>query len=350
MEHLDLAVVIPTYDRPALLREALESVFAQTAQPGEVVVVDNGHGDETADMLAREHPGRVTALRMEPAGVQAARNLGISRTTSTWVALLDDDDLWEPTFLETVGQIDQDGRADLVYADHRKFSDTAEGERHYTAATNAELAPPGYWDGVPRAAPGEAWSYVGSFPPERLLRFNGFYASTTVVRRDLLDRIGLFDLALRGNKTEDLEFVARALAHGRLAMIWEPLLLYRVHASNAFANSAEVRTARWAVFEHLHAADAAGSPSMAAALLRDLPAMRASVFDVAFRHQMDDVLARVTPLLRPEDWTPKRRVKRAVLRLPSGVRRRVVRVGGRFTHGQEAERAYARRVLPQPPA
>lgn len=350
MQPLDLSVVIPTYDRPGLLRETLESVLAQTVPAREIVVVDNGHGDEAAALL-EEYRGRVTTLRMEPEGVQAARNLGIRSTTTTWVATLDDDDLWAPDFLETVGSVLQDGRADLIYGDHRKFGVTPEGERYYTPATNAELAPSGYWDGVPRPPDADAWSYVGSFPPERLLRFNGFYASTMVIRRDLLDRIGLFDLALRGNKAEDIELTARALAHGRLAMVWEPLVLYRVHDANTVGGDIVAgRIGRWEVFEYLHARGAAGSPELAAALERDLPVRRGAVFDLAFRHQQADVLDRVVPLLRPEDWTSKRRLKRAVVRLPPGLRQRVLHVGGRLIPGLERDRAAARRVYPQRPA
>ncbi len=347
MQALDLSVVIPTFDRPSLLRETLESVLGQTVPPREIVVVDNGYRDETAALL-EEYRGRVTALRMEPAGVQAARNLGIRSTTTTWVALLDDDDLWAPTYLETVRSVLVDGRADLVYCDHRKFAVTPEGQRHYAPATKAEDAPPGYWDGVPRAA-GEPWSYVGSFPPERLLSWNAFFLSTTVIRRDLLDRIGLFDPAVPSTSIEDMEFLARALTHGRLAMIWEPLVLYRLHDSNESRRSATaVRTGRWEVFEHLYASGAAGSPGLAAALERDLPVRRGYVFDLAFRYHRDDLMARVMPLLRAEDWTLKRRLKRAALRLPTGLRRRAVDLTGRLTPGYARERAQATRNAPAP--
>ena len=94
-----VSVVIPTHDREARLKTAVESVLAQTQAPREIVVVDDGSTDGTREMLAREFP-QVRYLYQENRGVAAARNLGIRESRGTWLAFLDSDDLWLPGKLE----------------------------------------------------------------------------------------------------------------------------------------------------------------------------------------------------------------------------------------------------------
>ena len=93
-----VSVVIPTRDRCDLLRRALTSVHAQTRPVDEIVVVDDGSIDGTANLVASAFP-QATLIRQDAAGVSAARNRGIRRCKGEWIALLDDDDEWLPTKL-----------------------------------------------------------------------------------------------------------------------------------------------------------------------------------------------------------------------------------------------------------
>ena len=94
-----VTVVISTYQRADLVCRALRSVFAQTCQPDEVIVVDDGSTDGTSTRLASEFP-RARVLRQENRGVSAARNRGIAAARGRWIALLDSDDEWQPSKLE----------------------------------------------------------------------------------------------------------------------------------------------------------------------------------------------------------------------------------------------------------
>ena len=98
-ENLSLAVIIPVFNRRDLIVRALDSVLAQTCQPGEIIVVDDGSTDDVADFLKQEYP-MVRCLRQSRAGVSAARNRGIRASSSQWIALLDSDDSWFPEKLE----------------------------------------------------------------------------------------------------------------------------------------------------------------------------------------------------------------------------------------------------------
>jgi len=94
-----VSVVIPTHDRGTLLRRALDSVRDQTMAPAQIIVVDDGSTDDTADMVRREYP-EVTLLEQAQAGVSAARNHGIGHSRNEWIAFLDSDDEWRRDKLE----------------------------------------------------------------------------------------------------------------------------------------------------------------------------------------------------------------------------------------------------------
>jgi glycosyltransferase involved in cell wall biosynthesis len=94
-----VSVVIPTYNRESMLPRALDSVFAQTRAPAQVIVVDDGSTDGTAEWVAARYQ-QITLLIQENRGVSAARNCGIEAAAGEWIALLDSDDEWTPTKLE----------------------------------------------------------------------------------------------------------------------------------------------------------------------------------------------------------------------------------------------------------
>src|SRR5262245_17659232 len=93
-----VSVVIPTYNRAAIVGGTIESVLAQTHGDVEVVVVDDGSTDETPEAVGR-FDGRVTYIRQENLGVEAARKRGLARATGRYVNFLDDDDVMLPTKL-----------------------------------------------------------------------------------------------------------------------------------------------------------------------------------------------------------------------------------------------------------
>ena len=94
-----ISVVIPTYNRGWILKEAVDSVLAQKYPAYEVIVVDDGSTDDTAAILAG-YGNHITILRQENRGVSAARNRGVRKAGGNLLAFLDSDDLWLPGKLE----------------------------------------------------------------------------------------------------------------------------------------------------------------------------------------------------------------------------------------------------------
>ena len=95
----DISIVIPTYNRCELLKRAINSVLDQTINVREIIIVDNGSTDNTYEMISSLFP-EITYIYEKKKGVSFARNVGIKNCHSTWVALLDSDDAWEPQKLE----------------------------------------------------------------------------------------------------------------------------------------------------------------------------------------------------------------------------------------------------------
>ncbi|HEX8410281.1 MAG TPA: glycosyltransferase family 2 protein [Thermoanaerobaculia bacterium] len=98
-----VTTIVPVYNRPAMLREALDSVLAQTHRPVEVIVVDDGSTDDTgavADALAREHDGIVRVVHIANGGPGAAREAGRQLARGEFIQHLDSDDLLLPRKFE----------------------------------------------------------------------------------------------------------------------------------------------------------------------------------------------------------------------------------------------------------
>lgn len=123
-----LSIIIPTYNRSALLMQALESVGSQLFVDFEIIVVDDGSTDDTPAALAREAAdprwnGKLHVHRQDNAGPGSARNLAIQHARGDYCFFLDSDDLLFPWSLSVVAQmIDQGGRPSVILGREMHFS------------------------------------------------------------------------------------------------------------------------------------------------------------------------------------------------------------------------------------
>jgi glycosyltransferase involved in cell wall biosynthesis len=222
-----VAAVIPVH-RATFLAEALESVFAQTVQPDDVVLVDDGSPDQAELMRAiAPHSSRVTLLRQENLGAGAARNHGLRATTAEFVGLLDADDRWLPEFLTQQLTALTSCRLDLVYTDGLLM-----GESPLAGRTFMEACPS-----------------VDAVTLERLLSQEcTVLLSSVVARRAAIMAVGGFDESLRRGQDFDLWL---RMARNGARMRSRPIVMAhrRVHGDNLSGNAIDELERPLRVFE-----------------------------------------------------------------------------------------------------
>ena len=115
-----ISVIVPAYNAEIFIRRTLDSILAQTYTNIEILVVDDGSQDRTAEIVESfvEKDSRVTLLKQKNAGVATARNLAIEKSRGEYIAPIDADDIWYPQKLEKQVQcmLEADQSIGLVYA------------------------------------------------------------------------------------------------------------------------------------------------------------------------------------------------------------------------------------------
>jgi glycosyltransferase involved in cell wall biosynthesis len=192
-----VSVVVPVFNGERFLGEALQSVVTQTIPPAEIIVVDDGSTDGTAEVARRF--GGVRYVAQPHAGIAAARNRGVDVAGADCLSFLDADDWWPPEKLEIqTAALERDPAIDVVLG-------------HCVEVSQSEwIAPRPH--ATERAVP-------------------AYLASACLVRRGAFDRVGPFATTLRAG--EFIDWVLRARSCGlRILVPPEVVLWRRVHDAN----------------------------------------------------------------------------------------------------------------------
>jgi glycosyltransferase involved in cell wall biosynthesis len=206
---LRVSALIPTYNRQEQVLRAIDSVLAQTVPVDEIIVVDDGSTDSTAEAIRSLYGSRVAVFRQGNGGVSAARNRGIRQAKGEWIAFLDSDDVWFPTKierqLEAVAELgDEFGLCftDCVYG----------GSPDMKLSVFQETG----LDDVPRfGLLAEPAKYV-------LANREPFWTQSLLVRRSLLAELKGFDEGLIVR--EDTDVLFRLSFKTRFCFVAEPLV------------------------------------------------------------------------------------------------------------------------------
>jgi glycosyltransferase involved in cell wall biosynthesis len=245
-----VSVVIPAHNAAAFLCEALDSVFAQGLDAPEVVVVDDGSTDGTAD-LARRYGRGVRVLTQQNAGSGRARNLGLQETSGGWVAFLDADDVWaEDKAALELPLLDADPELAFVFGDLLPFGAAGAGARSLFAERGFDLR----------------------CTPSAIFLHDMVYTSTVLLRRACLRETGAFDPSLRIGQDTDL-WLRLALARP-YAVVPKPLARYRLHGGNTTRNSRLLARCVVEVWERYLDRCIAAEPAMERTLRADLAEKR----------------------------------------------------------------------------
>jgi len=234
-----VSVVIPAYNAAWCVRKAIDSVLGQTFRDVEVVVVDDGSTDGTADTLAT-YGQSIRVLRQRNGGLSSARNAGIRASQAEYVAFLDADDWWLPGKLAPQVELLR-SRPELGFVSAAARVEDADGQLL------------------------NLWSCstcTGPFLP-RLFGANGDVAgsgSAVVARRQLFDQVGGFDESLRS--LEDVDMWMRLAAVSGYACIAEPAVVILKRPGSMSRNLEVMRNAAVQVMRknrHLLPADLQGA-------------------------------------------------------------------------------------------
>jgi glycosyltransferase involved in cell wall biosynthesis len=227
-----VSVVIPTYKCSAYICQAIESVLSQTYRNVELIIID-GSPDTTKGIL-KPYLDRITYVSQEPRGVSAARNLGLQHVRGTLVAFQDADDIWLPDRLSMqVHALQKYPEAALVFSDLEMFdeSEVVESSARY-------LALQGWFDKhrIPKTDLAFGWIY------HELLLGNCIGTCTVLVRREVLDEVGMFDETLKTH--EDYELWLRMAVARPVLYVGRILARYRVRP-DGLSGPSDVRQVRW---------------------------------------------------------------------------------------------------------
>ena len=187
MDTVKVSVVIPTLNRREFLKEAIDSVLDQTFQDFKLIVVDDGSTDDTNGLVKDYKNTKIKYICQDTEGPASARNMGIKISKGTYIAFLDSDDTWEKDKLEIqVSAMDNNPEClfshteEIWYKKGKRINPKEKHKKHH----------------------GEVF--------EQSVKLCAISMSTVMVKRELFDRIGLFDENMKA--CEDYDFWLRVTA------------------------------------------------------------------------------------------------------------------------------------------
>jgi len=218
-----ISVIIPTYNCAAYVGQAIASVVAQTYDRHEIIVVDDGSTDETKNVLG-PYWEQIRYVYQDNRGLAGARNTGIREAQGDLIAFLDADDIWFSNKLALqVHAFKRHRKAGVVFADFMDFDDARVTRSSRLTTWPQAMA----WFNRHRVGASEM-----AFGPmyEELLKANWIHASSAIVRRDALSKVGWFDETLRAG--EDLELWLRVARRYPFLCVNRVLSGYRYRADS----------------------------------------------------------------------------------------------------------------------
>ncbi len=203
-----VSVIIPAYNAVATIAGTVDSVLGQTFGDFEIVCVDDGSTDATL-AIVKQYGERVRLLEQANAGPAAARNNGARNSSGEYLAFLDADDVWMPTFLErSVAALDADAALSMVYC-------------NCALADSEGVA-------IDTALVGKGFDHAPSLH-ELLTRLWPIMPSAVLARRSAYDKCGGYRDALKGAsfRFEDVDFWIKMREQGPFGYIDEALITWR---------------------------------------------------------------------------------------------------------------------------
>ena len=217
-------IIIPAYNQGHYLQASVESALNQSWRNIEVIIVDDGSTDNTAEVAQAFSDDRVTYIYQQNAGLSAARNTGLRHSTGEYISFLDSDDLFLPEKLE------------LLLAEFEQNPDLG------LCAGNAMLINE---DGIPS---GKTYGLGIPTTPEEWLLGNRIHVGSVVVKAEWLRKTEPFDEQLRACEDWDM-WIRLSLVGCQMGWISETVSKYRIHGQQMTRQTVRMKTAMLSVLD-----------------------------------------------------------------------------------------------------
>lgn len=232
------SVIVPAYRAPRTIPTTIESVLGQSLGDFELIVVDDGSGDETPEIVAGyvERDPRIVLIRQANAGTPAARNTGIGHARGRYLSFLDNDDAWMPDYLREIdAELGRWPDAGLAYADAWTLNDHSRRVHRQTAL---ECYPP-----VPPAEDPARFSIA-------LLKLNFITASSVTVTRTAIEEVGNFRTDVKGSDDWDLWLRVVSAGYRAVRAGTRPLVVLRESSTSQSKDDLLMAQSSLRVIEH----------------------------------------------------------------------------------------------------
>ena len=216
-----VSVVIPAYNSSKFIARAIDSVMEQTHHPNEIIIVDDGSTDNTAEII-KSYGDQIYYIHQQNSGASVAHNAGIKAAASRWIAFLDADDQWLPTFLQKQLELLQRNRqliwstGNFIRCNCQKNEQTVD-----LTGTKAEQAK--------KTLAGR--EYFTSYFDAYMVHGTG-WTGTKIIKRQALIEAGLFLPGQPRFNDEDMWFRI-AYLWGPMGYIFEPIAIYHTHITES---------------------------------------------------------------------------------------------------------------------
>jgi len=214
-----VSVVVSAYNHEKYIRALLDSILNQTFKNYELIIIDDGSTDSTADVIeevAKQYPEKIRFIRQQNNGLARTINTAFKMCRGEYIAPVGSDDVWLPNKLqEQIGKFDEDPQLSLVYSDINVISEDGEVLYRY----NKFVKP--YWGQI----------------AEHLFAGNFISGIVPMYKRELFEKFGYWDE--RYIIASDYEFSLRISPYIKVGYVNKVLALYRIHKHNSSILSAE---------------------------------------------------------------------------------------------------------------
>jgi hypothetical protein len=223
-----VSVIIPSYNQGLFLKEALNSVLAQTYQNFEIIIVDDGSTDNTAELVRSFSDPRICYIYQENRGLSSARNSGVRQAHGSFLTYLDSDDLFLAEKIELlVAEMVANPELGLIAGQAVPIDEKG---RRIGKIFNRRLVA----------------------DPAKLLLGNPLHVGSVLIKRDWQDKAGFFDESLRSY--EDWDMWLRLLRLGcPMGWVDKPVSLYRFHQKQMTRIGTQMTAATFAVLDKIFA-------------------------------------------------------------------------------------------------